>query len=171
METARLNVLDELYLHLDREAEPWSVHLEIRCDRRLDAERLEAAVREAALRHPIARARLGPSRFTDVRYDWGIAAELETIDLEEVECDSAADVDRAREELLSRTPSLEDPGPFSLLLAHQPDGDAIVLNLHHAAGDGLAALRLMGSIARAYGGEDDPVPELDPLEVRDIRAL
>jgi NRPS condensation-like uncharacterized protein len=171
METARLNVLDELYLHLDREDEPWSVHLEIRVEGRVDARRLEDAVREASLRHPIARARLGSSRLTDVRYDWEIADELDAIDLVEVECDGPADADRAREELLSRTPALEDPGPFSLLLAHQPDGDAIVLNLHHAAGDGLAALRLMGSIARAYGGEDDPVPPEDPLEVRDIQSL
>jgi NRPS condensation-like uncharacterized protein len=171
METARLNILDEMYLHLDREDEPWSVHLEIGVEGRVDAGRLDAAVREAALRHPIARARLGSSRFTDVRYDWEIADELPSVDLVEVDCGGAEDADRAREELLSRTPSLDDPGPFSLLLAHQPDGDAIVLNLHHAAGDGLAALRLMGSIARAYGGEDDPLPELDPLEVRDIRAL
>jgi NRPS condensation-like uncharacterized protein len=171
METARLNVLDELYLHLDREDEPWSVHLEIRCDRRLDAERLDAAVRAAALKHPIARARLGTSRFTDVRYDWEIAAELADVDLKEVECANAGEVDRAREELLSRTPSLDTPGPFSLLLAHQPDGDALIMNLHHAAGDGLAALRLMGSIARAYGGEADPLPPEDPLEVRDIRSL
>src|SRR3954471_6341314 len=125
METARLNVLDELYLNLDREDEPWSVHLEIRCDRRLDAERLDAAVREAALRHPIARARLGSSRFTDVRYDWEIANELADVDLAEGDCPNAADADRAREELLSRTPSLERPGPFSLLLAHQPDGDTL----------------------------------------------
>src|SRR3954447_19110079 len=171
METARLNVLDELYLHLDREDEPWSVHLEIRCDRRLDAERLDAAVRAAALRPPIARARLGTSRFTDVRYAWEIAAELADVDLEELECANAGEADRGREGLLSSTPSLDTPGPFSLLLAHQPDGDTLIMNLHHAAGDGLAALRLMGSIARAYGGEDDPLPELDPLEVRDIRAL
>jgi NRPS condensation-like uncharacterized protein len=171
METARLNVLDEMYLHLDREDEPWSVHLEIRVEGRVDAGRLDAAVREAALRHPIARARLGSSRFTDVRYDWEIADELPGVDLEEVECEGSADEDRAREELLSRTPSLDTPGPFSLLLARQPAGDAIVLNLHHAAGDGLAALRLMGSIARAYGGEADPLPADDPLEVRDIRAL
>ncbi|MEA2431225.1 MAG: hypothetical protein QOF65_638 [Thermoleophilaceae bacterium] len=171
METAPLNVLDELYLHLDREDEPWSVHLEVRAEGRVDAERLEAAVREAALRHPIARARLGSSRFTDVRYDWEIADELGDVDLEEVDCTDAADADRAREELLSRTPSLESPGPFSLLLAHEPGGDTIVLNLHHAAGDGLAALRLMGSIARAYGGEADPLPPEDPLEVRDIQSL
>jgi len=57
------------------------------------------------------------------------------------------------------------------LLAHAAGGDTIVLNLHHAAGDGLSALRLLGSIARAYAGEDDPVPAVDPLEVRDIARI
>src|SRR5437763_11934115 len=156
VETARLNVLHELYLHLNREDEPWSVQLEIRVERTIDRARLADAVRSAALRHPIARARLAPSRFTDVRYDWEIADDLPTVPLTVVESERPEDVERAREELLGRTPPLDAPGPFSLLLAHQPEGDILILNLHHAAGDGLAALRLMGSIARAYGGEDDP---------------
>jgi hypothetical protein len=61
-QTTRLNVLDELYLHLGREEEPWSVHLEIRVEGRVDRRRLESAVREAAAGHPIIRARLGHSR-------------------------------------------------------------------------------------------------------------
>src|SRR2546423_3010429 len=109
METARLNVLDELYMHLDREDEPWSVHLEIRVDGDVEARRLEEAVRDAARRHPIARARLGASRFTDVRYDWEIADELPDVDLVDVDCAGAAEADRAREALLSRTPSLDTP--------------------------------------------------------------
>jgi NRPS condensation-like uncharacterized protein len=173
LQTTRLNVLDELYLHLDREDEPWTVHLEIRVERRVDASRLRTAVREAAARHPIARARLASTRLTDVRYQWEIAEELDeaAVELDEIECSGAGDLAAARERLLSRTPPLDTHGPFSLLLAHDPAGDVIALNLHHAAGDGLAALRLMGSIARAYAGEDDPVPPVDPLEVRDVGAL
>jgi NRPS condensation-like uncharacterized protein len=169
--TTPLNVLDELYLHLDREDEPWTVHVEIRVEGQVDRSRLEAAVRAAALLHPIARAQLAPSRATDRHYQWAIADQLSDIDLNEIECDEADDLRRAREELLNRTPSLDRPGPFSLLLAHTGEGDVIVLNLHHAAGDGLSALRLLGSIARAYSGEDDPLPPVDPLEVRDVAAL
>jgi NRPS condensation-like uncharacterized protein len=167
VDTTRLNVLDELYLHLDREDEPWTVHVEIRVEGHIDSERLEAAVREAARRHPIARARLADSRATDVRYHWEIADELGEVDLRETDGDLA----RAREALLSLTPPLDRPGPFSLLLAHDPEGDVIVLNLHHAAGDGLSALRLMGSIARAYAGVDDPPPPVDPLAVRDVASI
>jgi NRPS condensation-like uncharacterized protein len=170
MQTSPLNVLDELYLHLDRPDEPWSVHVEIRVAGRIESPRLEAAVREAAARHPLARAQLAASSATDVRYHWVIADELEHVDLHELDC-AAGDLDRARERLLNQTPTLNRPGPFSLLLAHATDGDVIVLNLHHAAGDGLSALRLLGSIARAYAGEDDPMAPVDPLEVRDIAAM
>ena len=63
--TAQLNILDELYMHLDREDEPWSVHIEAEVEESLDPERLTEAVRAAAAHHPIARARLGESRGTD----------------------------------------------------------------------------------------------------------
>ena len=169
--TTRSNVLDELYLHLDRADEPWTVHVEIRVDGPIDVARLEAAVREATGRHPLARAQLAPSRATHLHFEWIIADELADIDLREVTCPEPEDLDRAREQLLNQVPSLDRPGPFSLLLAHTGDGDVIVLNLHHAAGDGLSALRLLGSIARAYAHEHDPVPEIDPLELRDVGAL
>jgi NRPS condensation-like uncharacterized protein len=168
MQTTPLNVLDELYLHLNLEEEPWSVHLEVRVEGRIDAPRLRTAVGEAALAHPIARARLADARATDVHYRWEIAEELASVDLEEIDCDLPADLSRGRERLLSRTPDLDRPGPFSLLLAHDRQGDVLVMNLHHAAGDGLSALRLIGSIARAYAGEEDPVATVDALEVRDV---
>lgn len=72
----------------------------------------------------------------------------------------------------SGAPALDQPaGPFSLLLAHTHDGDVIVLSLDHAAADGMSALRLLGSIARAYAREDDPLPPIDPLKVRDVGVL
>src|SRR3954454_23026051 len=168
MREAALNLLDELYLHLDREDEPWTVHLEIQAEGRLDPARLRSAIREAAQRHPIARARLADARATDVRYRWEIADELTDPQLEVVE---GHDFAAARERLMATSPPLDRPGPFTVLLARQREGDSLVLNLHHAAGDGLAALRLMGSIARAYGGEAAPEPPVDPLAVRDIRDL
>ena len=171
MQTASLNVLDELYLHLNRKEEPWSVHLELRVQGRIDGKRLQSAVRKAALSHPIARARLADARATDVRYRWEIADRLTSIDLQEIECEDPADLARGRERLLSRTPDLDRAGPFSLLLAHDPGGDALIMNLHHAAGDGLSALRLMGSIARAYARRKDPPATVDALEVRDVNAM
>jgi NRPS condensation-like uncharacterized protein len=169
--TARLNALDELYLHFDQEQEPWSVHVEVRLGGRADAARLRTAARVAAGRHPMARASLSPRGLVDRHYHWEVADEVVDLDVEEVECADDDDLDQARERLLNRTPSLDRPGPFALLLAHHADGDVVAINLHHAAGDGLSAVRLLASIARAYSGEDDPVPDVDPLAVRDVAAM
>ena len=57
--TASLNILDELYMHLDREDEPWSVHIEAELAEPLDPQPLNQAIRRAAAKHPIARAQLG----------------------------------------------------------------------------------------------------------------
>src|SRR4051812_4280819 len=54
LQKAQLNILDELYMHLDREDEPFSVHMEVQVDGRVDGDRLRSAVVEAAQRHPIA---------------------------------------------------------------------------------------------------------------------
>src|SRR5215210_4540587 len=141
MTTIALNVLDELYLHLDRDAEPWSVQLEVGVEGHVDADRLAAAMLEGARRHPLARTRLCAARGLDVGYEWEVAAEL------------------------------TDAPPFAMTLAHHPDGDAVMLNLNHAAGDGISTVRLMASIVRAYAGEDDPQAPVDPLAVRNIGEL
>ena len=166
-----LNRLDELYLNLDHGEEPWNVHFEVRVAGRLDSDRVTEAIGAAALRHPVARARLGDWRYTDRSYRWEIARALVEVPLQVATCADEAALAAARENLLSCSPSLDAPPPFAVLLAHGPAGDSLVLNLHHAAGDGIGAARLMLSILRAYAGADDPLPPLDPLAVRDVRAL
>src|SRR5690349_14938122 len=168
METrAPLNILDELYLHLNRDDEPYSVHLEIKVDGRIDARRLTDAVHDAAALHPVARARLAQSRGTDVRYHWEIADDLENVPLEVVDCPDDGALECERRRALGTAPDLSSAPPFTLTLAHMDAGDSLILNLHHAAGDGIGAVRLLGSILRAYAGEEDPIPEVDPIEARD----
>jgi NRPS condensation-like uncharacterized protein len=171
MTTVGLNLLDELYLHLDREEEPWSVQLEAGVEGRVDADRLAAAILEGTLRHPLARARLCPARATDLGYTWELADELAEAPLAVESCADDAALAAARERLMGTSPSLDAAPPFAMTLAHHPAGDAIMLNLNHAAGDGISAVRLMASILRAYAGEDDPPAPVDPLAVRDIGAL
>ena len=168
---AQLNILDELYLHLDRPDEPWSVHLEVQAEGRIDEARLADAVREAAARHPVARARMSDSRGTDVRYHWEMADELENVPLTVADCRDEPSVEAERERALGCVPSLDEAPPFALTLIHRPSGDSLILNIHHAAGDGIGALRLMGSILRAYAGEDDPLPDVDQVEARDIGQI
>jgi NRPS condensation-like uncharacterized protein len=169
--TFDLDVLDELLLLLDDDATPLNVHCELRVEGTIDAERLEAAVREAMLRHPVARASLVPPRLRDRRHRWEIAAAVGSVPLSVVDCAGDDELAGARERLLRHTPPLDGPGPFRALLAHHPDGDALVLNLHHAAGDGAATFRFMSAIARAYADEPDPLPDVDPVAARDVRAL
>jgi NRPS condensation-like uncharacterized protein len=170
VESVRLNPLDELFLHLDHREEPWAVHFEVRVAGRLDADRLASAVAAAAARHPIARARLASWRPADRGYRWEIVDELDP-PLTIVECADEAELAVARERLYGVSPSLDVAPPFIVVLAHAPAGDTLLLNLHHAAGDGMGAARLMLSILRAYAGADDPIPALDPLQARDVGAL
>jgi NRPS condensation-like uncharacterized protein len=169
--TTQLNLLDELYLHLDRRGEPWVVHLEVRVGGRLDAERLARALAVAVQQHPIARARLASWRYSDRRYSWDILDRLSEVPLQIANCRDEGALDEARERHFAFSPSLETAPPFAVLLAHTPDGDAIVLNLNHAAVDGVGAVRFMLSVLRAYAQREDPVPSFDPLEVRDVLAL
>jgi NRPS condensation-like uncharacterized protein len=166
-----LNLLDELYLHLDRRDEPWVVHHEVRVGGHLDAERLAGALAVAVERHPIARARLASWRPADHGYSWEILDELSAVPLVIADCADEAALDDAREQHFTFSPALDNAPPFAVLLAHAPAGDAIVLNVNHAAVDGVGAARLMLSILRAYAQQEDPVPSFDPLEVRDVRAL
>src|SRR3954453_1507396 len=101
METADLNHLDELYLHLDRPDEPWGVHFEVVTRDALDDDRLREAIRTAASRHPIARARLADWRPTDTNYHWEIGD-----DLDEVPLSVSTDATAAREALYGASPSL-----------------------------------------------------------------
>jgi NRPS condensation-like uncharacterized protein len=43
-------------------------------------------------------------------------------------------------------------------------------SLHHTAVDGISALRILQSTARAYAAVADPLPEVDPRSVRDPAA-
>jgi NRPS condensation-like uncharacterized protein len=166
-----LNLLDELYLNLDREKEPWTVHYEVQLGAHLDPARLAGAVAMATRRHPMARARLMSWRFQDHSYDWEIADGLDELPLTVVACRDDASLEQERERLFGASPSLVTAPPFAIVLAQRVDGDSLMLNLHHAAGDGISAERFMLSILRAYAGEDDPVPAIDPLEVHDVRDL
>jgi NRPS condensation-like uncharacterized protein len=171
MPSLPLSVLDELFLNLDRDSEPWTVHYELQLGVHLASERLTPAIRTAVQRHPLARARLAPWRFHDRTYHWDVAEHLPDVPLTVVECGDQAALDAARERLFAASPPLDAAPPFAMVLARRPDGDSLMLNLHHAAGDGISAARLMLSVLRAYVAVEDPVPELDPLAVHDVRTF
>ena len=164
------NVADEAVHLLDSPAEAWSIHLEGRFAGRLDDDRLRAAVGAALARHPMARARKLPWRWTDHQYEWQIEPVPDLDPLTVVECPDERAVDAVRAELQSLSVPLVEAPPLRLRLVHAPDGDVLMLNANHAATDGYGAMRLLQSVARAYTGRPDPVPDLDLFAARNLTA-
>ncbi|CAM3576299.1 condensation domain-containing protein [Smaragdicoccus niigatensis] len=171
MRQARLDFLDEACLNLGSDIEPWSVHFEVRVDGSLDAERVRDAVRQAMAIHPIARARIADWAATDTRYWWHIPDVPGEPTFSIAECASLEDVDKVRSALQSHVPDIRRRGTFEVVLAKSSGGDYLMLNLHHAAGDGMSSYRLMNSIIRNYAGQPDPVPDFDPVTARNVRKL
>jgi NRPS condensation-like uncharacterized protein len=162
--------LDQALFHFDQGPTPWSVHFEVRVPGRLDDERVAAAATAAANRHPTARARLLPHRRRDRRLHWEIPDRVDHVALDVVDCPDDGDLADARSQLLARRVDLAAGPPFALTLAHRPDGDSLIMNLSHVAGDGTSGLLLLRSIATAYAGLDDGPPQATPTEVADLQT-
>ena len=164
------NVVDEVVHLLDTEAAPWSVQLEARVTGSLDEGRLRDAVASALARHPMARARKAPSRRTRHRDSWEIPPVPDLDPLRAIDCPDDAALDAARSRLQSMAVPLVESPPLRVVLAHHPAGDVVMLNVNHAASDGFGAVRILRSVARAYNGAADPVPDVDVPASRDLVA-
>lgn len=171
MITTELNDLDAVFLNIERPQDPWSIHLELQLQKRIDEERLLAAIGHAQRLHPLARARLRPYHAGSLSYSWEIGEHSDVGPLRVVEADTEQELAGLRSGLLSTSVPLDVSPGFRLLLARAPHGDCLMINLNHAVADGLSAFRIMTSIVRHYAGEQDPVPDIDPLAVRDLRSL
>ncbi len=162
----RFCALDEASYHLDSLSEPWSVHLEVRLDGSVDEDRLRQAVGVTLTRHPRARARATMARQRQADYEWEITPAPDVDCLDVVVCCDDEALQAIRADLQSLAVPLVTSPPLRIRLARHRQGDVVMLNLHHAAGDGIAALRLLRSIARAYAGRSDPVPHTPPEQVQ-----
>lgn len=169
-ECVPFNVADEAVHLLDSEAEPSSVHIEARVAGRLDDGRLRAAVAAAVARHPLARARRAPFQWSDYQFQWQIDPVADADSLSVVDCGDEADLAEARKALQSVSVPLAGSPPLRVVLAHHRSGDVVMVNAHQAATDGFGALRFLRSVARAYAGVPDPVPDLDLLAARNLTA-
>lgn len=166
------NAVDEVVHVLDTDAEPWSIQLEVRTKGSLDEGRLRDALREAMQRHPMARARKAPTgRSGEHQYEWEIPPEAEVDPLRVVECPDDDALDEVRADLQSRGVPLAESPPLRVRLARHPGGDVLMVNANHAAMDGFGTLRFVQSVARSYADEPDPVPNLDPLEARNLTMV
>jgi NRPS condensation-like uncharacterized protein len=162
----RVTTLDEAFINLGAKAE-MGIQFEVRVQGRLDADRLASALRRAVARHPLARARLAPAPIGALRMDWHVPDAADHLGLEIT--DEPISVVRSR--LHSRAPQLSVSPSFQATLVRDDGGDFLMLNLNHATFDGVSAVRLMTSIARAYAGEDDPIGGPPIEEARDLKAM
>ena len=151
---------------LDSDGEPWGLQIEVQVEGAFEETRLRDAIGVALDRHPMARARLQGVDERGHRLEWEIPELVDLDPLLVVSCPDAASLSATRAAFHSRPLHLSISPPLRVLLARSPGGDILMLNVNHAVADGLGALRLMRSIARAYARDPDPLPYVDPLGVR-----
>ena len=130
---------------LDPTASAWSLQLEVGVTGTLDESRLRAALTEAL--------EVGP-------------ADRDPLDV--VECSDDAALDRARNQLQAAAMVVNEWPPLRARLVRRPGGDILMLNINHAAADGISALRILRSIAATYAGDAEGPPPLDFPTVRDL---
>lgn len=171
MQTTELNHLEGAFFHMDRRPDTWSVQVEVRVSGRFDEKRLARAIRAATVKHPLARARLQHYHEGATRNFWEIPDEIDHLPLTVIDAVGDLAVADARARLQSVQVPLTVSPCFLVYLVHHPKGDWLMINVNHAMGDGLSTWRIVQSILRDYAGEPDPVPEFDPLSVRDLKAL
>lgn len=157
--------VDELGCYFDDPAEPNNIHFELHLSGHLDDARLRTAVLATLQAHPLARVRRCRWRGWDRRLHWEIVAEPDVPPVDLTHWRDEHELDDQRRRLLHATPSLDLAPPLRIRHAVGPEWDALIVNVHHAAMDGLSGLRLLRSIARRYAGRPDPVTD-DPLAIR-----
>jgi NRPS condensation-like uncharacterized protein len=161
---------EEILHFADRPAEPLTIHLELRLSGALDEGLLRESIRAAVMTHPMARAKKTGGRVLHRPPLWEIGEPGLVDVLRVARCDDEPAMAAARTEFLSRPVGVVTAPALRVLLARRPGGDSLLLSVNHAIADGIGAFRFLQSVARAYGGRPDPVPEVDPLAARDLKA-
>ena len=165
------SAIDETLDLSDSAHYPVNVHIEAKAPGRLDGEKMRAAVQVALGKHPMARARKLPPKPKDKHVYWQVSETAGADPFLVVEGGDQLGVSRARNQLLSIQVPLHEPPPLRIWLVRCDSGDHLILNVHHAAADGIGTLRFLRSILRAYSNEEDQTADVDALEARDLDQL
>ena len=163
--------IDELLDLTDSSRYPVNVHIEAKAPGTLDAAMMRAAVQAAVNTHPLARARKVVPEQRDKQLYWEITQVCSIDPFTVVEGGDEAGISLARNQFLSTQVPLHESPPLRVLLVRGDAGDHLILNVSHAAADGIGTLRFLRSILRAYSGEVDDAGNMDPLAARDLDAL
>lgn len=141
-----LAAIEELDLYLDSTHEPNLVQLETCACGHLDRAALAAAVTAVLDATPDAGRRLAPASRWDRRLHWQMAARAPLI---VAGWRSPGELTALRERLFA-APLSPYEATFRLVLAVGPDHDVVILQVHHAAFDGICAAALLTAIGDAY---------------------
>ena len=160
------SIVDETFVHTDDRAEPVTVQIEAQVTGALDDDRLRRAVDTAMRHHPLSRARLEPWTDETLAYEWIIDDEPQADPLRTRPADADTDLDAVRSDFYSEPLTLFESPPLRVLHVPRPDGDRVMVSIHHSASDGMGALRWLQSLLRALADADDPLPDFDLVEAR-----
>ncbi len=148
--------LESASLLSDLRREPHTLGVEVEIDGSVDTEALREAVVIAAARHPMTRVTATRTWLRPTK--WALHEQLDIPITEhswgdgDAPCTSFVDIARA---------------PFELHVQPLASGRSLVqCAVNHAAFDGIGAVRVVRSILAASNGETDPLPEVDPIAVR-----
>jgi hypothetical protein len=162
-----LSVNEELFLHLDAEDEPQTMHLEARFDGALDELKIRTAAMLATREHPMTRAQLAHRRVLTRPPRWILSARQSQVPVDVQHVESEADLQRIRCGFYSRGFELRTAPLLRILVVHRPGGDSLLLSMHHAIADGVGLARYLDSLLCAYADLPEPqAPDIDPIDVR-----
>ena len=144
--------IEELDVYLENAREPSLVQLETHAQGHLDPAALEAALAGALAADPSARrhAAATPRWSRHLRWETGAPAGLAGPGLLTVAgWGSPGQLAALREQLSAWPMSLEHTAA-RVLLAAGPEHDVVIVQVHHAAFDGISSLALLAAICAGY---------------------
>ncbi|MFH5229074.1 NAD(P)-binding domain-containing protein [Antrihabitans spumae] len=167
-QTFRFREFEEAVFHLEQASSPWNLLIEVGATDTLDLSRLDRAIRTAAARHPLARARLQDWSRLDRSYRWLVPDSFDLDPLNAVDCPDPERLAEIRANLASAPIPLSLAPGFRVVLAHGRVGDTVLFAFSNVAFDSVGAYRFVQSVASAYRSATDP-SDVVPIEV--ARAL
>ncbi|MFJ4470937.1 condensation protein [Streptomyces sp. NPDC089424] len=149
-------VVDEVARHCQQDAEPETVHIEVRLPGPLDPARLRTAFVAALHRHPRVLMREAPGPWWRRRYEWELTADPD-VEVVGFARPGGEALREARARALTEAPPLSLSPPIRLEVVPGLPGEetALVLTVNHTALDGPACLRVLATAAELYGGRDN----------------
>jgi NRPS condensation-like uncharacterized protein len=144
-----LEPIEELDVYLDSPVEPSVIHLEVQADGHLDPVALQTALTIVMAADPAARRYLAASSRWSRRMHWEADPRRSPAMLTVARWHDREELAALREEVTAWPIQLRERSA-RLVLAVGPDRDAVILQTHHAAFDGISTLALLTSISESY---------------------